>query len=93
MSTSLVGVKIEFDFDASVLTFGKAENSAFVLVIPEATATNFATVTPVTLSSSGFLARAEFTTAIDVTGREFSLGIKQVTLAESASSSDEITTT
>ena len=92
VTASLVGVKIEFEFDASVLTFDKAENSAFAFVIPEVAGTNFASVTPVTLSSSGFLARAEFTTAVDVTDREFSLGIKQVTLAESAVVQDEITT-
>ena len=92
VATSLVGVKIEFEFDASVLTFDKAENSAFQFAIPEATGINFAATTPVTLGDSGFLARAEFTTAVDVTDRAFSLGIKQVTLAESASSRDTITT-
>lgn len=92
VSTPLVGVKVEFEFDASILKFEKAENSAFSFVIPEAAGTNFASVTPVTLSSSGFLARAEFTTAVDVTDREFSLGIKQVTLAESTVVQDEITT-
>ena len=93
VATSLVGVKVEFEFDASVLTFEKAENSAFVFSIPEATGTNFAATAPVTLPSSGFLTRAEFTTTVDVTGREFSIGIKMVTLAESASSRDIITTT
>ena len=93
VTTPLVGVKIEFEFDASVLTFEKAENSAFLFGIPEATGTNFAATAPVTLPESGFLARAEFTAAVDVTGREFSIGIEKVILAESASSSDEITTT
>lgn len=92
VTTSLVGVKIEFDFDASVLKVDKVENSAFAFVIPETAGANFASATPVTLPSSGFLARAEFSTAVDVTGREFSIGIKQVTLAESASLRDEITT-
>ncbi|MCY3868443.1 MAG: hypothetical protein OXG87_02725, partial [Gemmatimonadetes bacterium] len=93
VTTSLVGVKILFDFDASVLTLDKVENSAFALAIPEATGANFAATTPVTLPSSGFLARAEFSTVADVTNKEFTLGIKQVTLAESAASSDVITTT
>lgn len=93
VATSLVGVKVEFEFDASVLTFEKAENSAFVFSIPEATGANFAATAPVTLPSSGFLARAEFTTVIDVTDRDFSIGIKMITLAESASLSDGITTT
>ena len=93
VTTPLVGVKIEFDFDASVLKFDKAENSAFLFAIPEATGASLAATTPVTLPSSGFLARAEFSTVADVTGREFTLGIKRVTLAESAASSDVITTT
>ena len=92
VTTSLVGVQIEFGFNASVLTFDKAENSAFPLVIIEATGASLAGYPPVTLPASGFIARAEFTTAVDVTGREFSIGIKQVTLAESAASSDTITT-
>ena len=35
VTTSLVGVRIEFDFDTSVLKFDKAENSAFIFIIPE----------------------------------------------------------
>ena len=93
VTTSLVGVKIEFYFDASVLKFDKAENSAFLFILPEATGASLAATAPVTLPSSGFLARAEFSTVVDVTGREFTLGIKRVTLAESAASSDVITTT
>ena len=93
VTTALIGVTIEFDFDASVLKFEKAENSVFLFVIPEATGATFASITPVTLPASGFLARAEFTTAADVTDREFSIGIKRVVLAESGASSDEITTT
>ena len=92
VTTPLIGVKIKFEFDASVLIFDKAENSAFTFVIPEATGTNFATTATVTLPSSGFIARAEFTTAVDVTDREFSIGIKSVTLAESVLLQDEITT-
>ena len=94
VTTPLQGMVIKFDFDASILTFVKAENSAFALSIPESdkTGTNLAATAPVTLWSSGFLARAEFTTAVDVTGREFSIGIKEVTLVENALSSDVITT-
>ena len=94
VKTSLIGMILEFDFDASLLSFVKAENSAFPLVLPEgSTGTNFGTRNPVALASSGFLARAEFTTVSDVTGREFSIGIESVTLAESTTSSDELTTT
>ena len=92
--TSLIGISIEFDFDASLLSFVKAENSAFPLTLPEgSTVMHFATRNPATLASSGFLARAEFTTASDVTGRGFSIGIESVTLAESTTSSDELATT
>ena len=92
--TSLIGVTLEFDFDASLLSFVKAENSAFSLTLPEgSTGTHLATRNPVTLASSGFLARAEFTTVSDVAAREFSIGIESVTLAESTTSSDELITT
>ena len=91
--TPLLGVRIDFTFDASVLTYVKAENSAFAFIIPEVAGVNLAGLAPVTLPSSGFLARAEFTTVVDVTGREFSIGIKRVVVADSETSSDVITTT
>ena len=95
VTTSLRGMVIKFDFDTSVLTFVKAENSAFGLLLPESdkTGTNFAATPPVTLGPAGFLARAEFSTVVDVTNKEFTLGITSVTLAESSASSDIITTT
>ena len=92
--TSLRGVALKFEFDASLLSYVKAENSAFPLAIPAASAgTNLAATTAATLAASGFLARAEFETVADVTGREFSIGIESVTLAESSASQDELTTT
>ncbi len=94
VSTPLIGLVLRFDFDASVLSFVKAENNAFPLTLPEGSiGTNFASGTPVSLTSSGFLARAEFETVADVTGREFSIGIETVTLAGSTTSSDVLTTT
>ena len=91
--TSLVGVVLKFYFDASLLAFVKAENSTFPLTLPEGSVgANFATRTPVALAPSGFLARAEFETVADVTGREFTIGIEMVTLAESTTSSDGLTT-
>ena len=95
VTTSLVGMQIRFDFDATLLTYVKAENSAFTLPLLASTGggTDFAATSPVTLPSSGFLTRAEFTTATNVTGREFSIGIASVTLSESSSSSDTLTTT
>ena len=94
VTTPLHGVRIEFDFDASVLTYVGGRSSVFPLLIPhEAIGPSFAALESVTLSPSGFLARAEFTTAVDVTGREFSVGIKSVLLAASRTSSDSLTTT
>ena len=93
VTTSLIGMQLQFAFDATLLTFVKAENRAFVFNVPQPTGTDFAAFSPVRLGSSGFLARAEFTTAPDVTGREFSIGLGLVTLSESLSSSDTLTTT
>ena len=90
VTTPLVGMQIVFDFDSSLLSFVKAENSAFSLSIPgrQGRGTNFASDPPVTLKASGFLARAEFTTLADVTGREFSIGIATLILAENSALSD-----
>ncbi len=90
VTTALVGVKIEFDFKAEELKLDKVENSAFLFSIPEPTGVNFAGTAPVSLPESGFIGRAEFSTVADVTNQEFYLGIKAVTLAESAASSDVI---
>ena len=90
VTTPLIGLKIEFDFKAEELKLDKVENSAFLFGIPEATGINFAGTAPVTLPESGFIGRAEFSTVADVTDKEFYLGIKAVTLAETASSSDVI---
>ena len=91
--TSLAGMILKFDFDASLVSYGEAENSAFPLALPEGSVgTHLAASSPVTLAASGFLARAEFTTVADVTGREFAIGIESVTLAESPTSSDVLRT-
>lgn len=91
--TSLRGMIIKFDFDASLVSFVKAENSAFGLSVRAGSVgTNFAGTSLVTLAPSGFLARAEFETVANVTGTAFTIGIESVTLAESSTSSDEITT-
>ena len=91
--TTLVGVRIRFDFDASLVSFVKAENSAFALSLPEGSVgAALAATSPASLASSGFLARAEFETVADVTGREFSIGIESVTVAESPASSDVLRT-
>lgn len=92
VATSLAGARVVFNFDAAVLSFVKAENSAFGFSIPEATGTSFAGISPVTLDAAGFLARAEFTTAADVTGVEFTIGAT-VELSETVSSIDTVATT
>ena len=93
VSTSLRGVILRFAFDASLLSFVKAENSAFPLSIPEESiGVNLAATSPVALARSGFLARAEFETVADVTSREFFIGIESVTLAESPTLSDVLRT-
>ena len=92
--TSLAGIVLRFDFDDDLVRFVKAENSAFALSVPEGSVgVNLASTSPVTLASSGFLARAEFETLADVTGREFSIGVERVTIAESVTSSDVLRTT
>ena len=93
VTTSLAGIQLRFDFDATLLTFVRAENSAFAFNRPQTTGTDFAAGSPVPLPSSGFLARAEFTTATDVTGREFSIGLASVTLSENLLVDDTLTTT
>ena len=94
VTTALSGMQLRFDFDANLLTFVKAENSAFAFNLPRLpTGTDFAASSPVTLPPSGFLARAEFITKGDVTGRDFSIGLAFVTLSESVTSSDTLTTT
>ena len=94
VTTPLLGVRIVFDFDVSVLTYAGARSSVFLFSIPhEVIGTNFAPSESVTLSPSGFLARAAFTTAVDITDRKFSIGIKRVILVDSRTSSDSLTTT
>ena len=94
VATSLRGAVLRFRFDASLVSFVKAENSAFGLSVPEGSVgVNLASTSPVTLGASGFLARAEFRTVANVTGREFSIGVERVTIAESATSSDDLTMT
>ena len=93
VSTPLIGMVLRFDFNTSLLAFVKAENRAFPLTLPEGSSgANFASRSPVALAPSGFLARAEFETVADVTGREFTIGVETVTLAESLTSSDVLTT-
>ena len=93
--TSLIGFEIRFELDPSFVALVRAEDSIFPQLggISNNSVVYFGDLTPRSLSPSGFLARAEFETIADVTGREFSIGIETVTLAESGTSQDELTTT
>ena len=93
VKTPLAGLIVKFDFDSSVLAFVKAESGAFGFSIPHATGAYFAATEDVNLPASGFLARGEFKTVADVTGREFTIGIEVVTLSESQTSANDIKTT
>ena len=93
VKTSLAGLLVRFDFDSSVLAFVKAESGAFGFNIPQATGTYFAATENVNIPASGFLARGEFKSLVDVTDRPFSVGIDVVTLAESQTVSNDIRTT
>ena len=93
VKTSLAGLLVKFDFDSSVLAFVKAESGAFGFNIPQATGTYFAATENVNIPASGFLARGEFKSLVDVTDRPFSIGIDVVTLAESQTVSNDIRTT
>ena len=90
--TSLIGIDFKFDFDPSLVAHVKVENNAFAKMLGESA---LGSLQGVTLAPSGFLARAEFETVANVTGREFAIGIETVTLAESGAgaSQDELTTT
>jgi len=66
VATSLRGAVLRFRFDATLVSFVKAENSAFGLSVSEGSVgVNRALTSPVTLGASGFLARAEFRTDAD----------------------------
>ena len=92
VSTSLSAVEILFK-SSSVLTYVGAENpNTFIPVnLSNGVALTFAT--PLTPSGSGgvFLAKAEFTTLVDVANSEFKIGIEKVKLVENINNFDEIT--
>ena len=91
VTTEIVGVAIIFEFDTSLMRLDRAENRAFSFAIPEMKGINLAHTTSVRLPPSGFLVRAEFVTIADVTGQPFSISIESVTLSETTTSSDIIT--
>ena len=91
--TTLRAFSVVFHFDPSVLKFDRAENRAFIFRLQYmGTSIRRASTEPVTLPKSGFILRAEFSTVIDVTDKEFSLGIATVSLDESLEKADLVTT-
>ena len=92
ISTSLSAVEILFK-SSSVLTYVGAENpNTFIPVnLSNGVALTFAN--PLTPLASGevFLAKAEFTTLVNVSNNEFKIGIEKVKLVENINNFDEIT--
>ena len=92
VSTSLSAVEIIFK-SSPVLTYVGAENpNTFIPVnLSNGVALTFAN--PLTPSARGeiFLAKAEFTTLVDVSNSEFKIGIEKVKLVENINNFDEIT--
>ena len=92
VSTSLSAVEILFK-SSPVLTYVGAENpNTFIPVnLSNGVALTFAN--PLTPLASGdvFLAKAEFTTLVDVSNNEFKIGIEKVKLVENINNFDEIT--
>ena len=93
VKTSLIGIDLKFAFDLTLVSIVKAENSTIATTSLVGTSgVSFISLSPMTLTPTGFLARAEFETDADVTGREFSIGIEKVTIVERNTSPDELTT-
>ncbi len=92
VSTSLSAVEIIFK-SSSVLTYVGAENPNTFLPINLSNGVALAFTTPLTPSASGdvFLAKAEFTTRVDVSNSAFKIGIEKVKLVENSNNFDDIT--
>ena len=92
VSTSLSAVEILFK-SSSVLTYVGAENSKTFLPVNLSNGVALTFANPLIPSASGdvFLAKAEFTTLVDVTNSEFKIEIEKVKLVENINNSDEIT--
>ena len=94
MTTGVVGAEIEFEIDTSIIkldtaTGGVAGSSVFPLVLPttetKATLGAFAAGLP----PGGLLATVKLITQTDVTGVEFTIGVKNIKIAVSNTDFDE----
>lgn len=92
VSTSLSAVEILFK-SSSVLTYVGAENPNTFLPVNLSNGVALTFANPLTPSARGevFLAKAEFTTLVDVANSEFKIGIEKVKLVENINNFDEIT--
>lgn len=92
ISTSLSAVEILFK-SSPILTFVGAENPKIFVPIKLSNGVALTFATPLTPSASGdvFLAKAEFTTLVDVSNSEFKIGIEKVKLVENSNNFDDIT--
>ena len=92
VSTSLSAVEILFK-SSSVLTYVGAENSNTFLPVNLSNGVALTFANPLTPSVSGevFLAKAEFTTLLNVSNSEFKIEIEKVKLVENINNFDEIT--
>ena len=95
VTTTLVGARIEFDFDEAILGLGgnvvvettrtQSVKGGFLIIFALGKCLNLVSGVPVTVPESGFLARVEFATIGDITDKKFTIGIKEIILAESTS--------
>ena len=92
VSTSLIAVEILFK-SSSALTYVGAENpKTFVPVnLSNGVALTFANPLIPLANGDVFLAKAQFTTLVDVSNSEFKIGIEKVKLVENINNFDEIT--
>lgn len=92
VSTSLSAVEILFKSN-SVLSYVRAENSKASIPVNLSNGVALAFTNPLTPSSNGdvFLAKAEFTTLVDVSNTAFKIGIEKVKLVENINNLDQIT--
>ena len=78
-----LGAYIKFDFDSNILTYSKIENNVFFNAFIASANESILSVRDeqpkVRLPSSGFLARVEFVTKVNVT-QEFTIALSQVAI-------------
>ena len=85
VQTPIVGLEIVLDFDESILKLGiPSKAKQFDFGFETGTAIQLAALGRFRLDDIGYVATARFQVISDVAGKEFSVGIKEVTIAEEA---------